>query len=211
MSIDSARLLACARELVVAGQELYQRGWSPATSSNYSMRLDANSCAVTVSGKHKGRLTEADIMAVDLQGEPLMAGKPSAETLLHCQLYRWSSGIGAALHTHSPAATVLSMLLEERDHIELAGYELIKAFHGQQTHETTLRIPVFHNTQDIPRLADEVQAYLELHGDCHAYIIRGHGVYTWGRSMDECHRHLEALEFLLSCELEKLRIKGMPA
>lgn len=204
-------LMDCARALVAAGQELYQRGWSPATSSNYSMRIDERSCAVTVSGRHKGRLNEADIMAVDLHGAPLMAGKPSAETLLHCQLYRWSPGIGAVLHTHSPAATVLSMLLEEEDHIELAGYELIKAFRGESTHETSLRMPIFPNTQDIPRLADEVEAWLNAHGDCHAYLIRGHGVYTWGGDIDECHRHLEALEFLLGCELEKLRIKGMPA
>lgn len=211
MSYSEQALRDAARALCEAGRELYGRGGSPATSSNYSLRLGENACAVTVSGRHKGRLTEEDIMAVDLSGRPLVDKKPSAEMLLHTQLYRWSPEVGAVLHTHSPAVTTLTMLQPERASIRLAGYELLKAFAGIQTHETHLDIPVFPNTQDIAQLAEDVDAFLAREGDCRAYAIRGHGVYTWGRTLDDCMRHLEALEFMLGCELEFLRITGVSA
>ena len=38
------------------------------------------------------------------------------------------------------------------------------------------------------------------------YLIRGHGVYVWGPSMDGALARLEALEFLLCCELERRRL-----
>jgi methylthioribulose-1-phosphate dehydratase len=33
-------------------------------------------------------------------------------------------------------------------------------------------------------------------------------MYTWGRDMPEARRHLEALEFLLGCELDLRRLQG---
>ncbi|NQD95322.1 methylthioribulose-1-phosphate dehydratase, partial [Pseudomonas sp. CrR25] len=100
-----------AQQIIEAGRFLYGRGWSPATSSNYSVRLSASEALLTVSGKHKGELGADDVLATDLQGRSLEAGKrPSAETLLHTQLYSWKPEIGAVLHTHSVNATVLSRL-----------------------------------------------------------------------------------------------------
>ena len=98
-----------ARQIIDAGRFLYGRGWSPATSSNYSTRLGAEQALLTVSGKHKGQLGPDDVLATDLAGNSLEPGKkPSAETLLHTQLYAWRADIGAVLHTHSVNATVLS-------------------------------------------------------------------------------------------------------
>ncbi|MDX9875163.1 MAG: methylthioribulose 1-phosphate dehydratase [Spongiibacteraceae bacterium] len=189
-----------AEELAAIGSDLYQRGWVPATSGNFSMRLNEQTALVTASGKHKGRLGSDDFLAVDLQGQPRTAGKPSAETLLHTQLYAWQPWIDTVLHCHSPTATVVSRLLPGNE-LVLADYELLKAFRGVTTHATSLTLPVFENTQDIAALADEVAAYLAQHPDCPAYLIRGHGVYCWGASSAECMRQLEALDFLLQCEL----------
>src|SRR5690606_29038336 len=100
---------SAAREIVSTSHTLYARGWSPATSSNYSVRLDEHHCAITSSGKDKGKLTERDVMVVDLQGKALTDNKPSAETGLHTSLYRFDSAIGAVLHTHSVNNTVLTM------------------------------------------------------------------------------------------------------
>ena len=44
-----------AQEIIDAGRFLYGRGWSPATSSNYSTRLSPTEALLTVSGKHKGQ------------------------------------------------------------------------------------------------------------------------------------------------------------
>jgi len=190
------------REIIEAGRFLYGRGWSPATSSNYSARLSADQALLTVSGKHKGQLGEDDVLATDLDGISLEPGKkPSAETLLHTQLYRWKPGIGAVLHTHSVNATVLSRLTLS-DSLVFADYELQKAFSGVTTHESQVEVPIFDNDQDIARLAAKVQPWLDAHPECVGYLIRGHGLYTWGPRMSDALRQVEAFEFLFECELK---------
>ncbi|WP_095078340.1 methylthioribulose 1-phosphate dehydratase [Pseudomonas sp. Irchel s3h17] len=191
-----------ARQIIDAGRFLYGRGWSPATSSNYSTRLSANEALLTVSGKHKGQLGLDDMLATDLAGNSLEPGKkPSAETLLHTQLYSWRPEIGAVLHTHSVNATVLSRLTPQ-DCIEFEDYELQKAFSGVSTHESRVRVPIFDNDQDIARLAAKVQPWLDAHPECVGYLIRGHGLYTWGAGMSDALRQIEAFEFLFECELK---------
>ena len=189
-------------EIIEAGRFLYGRGWSPATSSNYSARLSATEALLTVSGKHKGQLGIDDVLATDLSGNSLEPGKkPSAETLLHTQLYSWRPEIGAVLHTHSVNATVLSRLTPG-DSIEFEDYELQKAFSGVSTHESTVRVPIFDNDQDIARLAARIEPWLQAHPECVGYLIRGHGLYTWGARMSDALRQIEAFEFLFECELK---------
>lgn len=191
-----------SQAIIEAGRFLYGRGWSPATSSNYSARLSQDQALLTVSGKHKGQLTADDLLAVDMNGQSLELGKkPSAETLLHTQLYRWKPEIGAVLHTHSVGATVLSRLTEA-DHLCFVDYELQKAFAGVTTHESHVQVPIFDNDQDIARLASNVQPWLDAHPDCPGYLIRGHGLYTWGAQMSDALRQIEAFEFLFECELK---------
>ncbi|MGX9864627.1 methylthioribulose 1-phosphate dehydratase [Pseudomonas moraviensis] len=199
MSLSREQL---AQQIVDAGRFLYGRGWSPATSSNYSTRLSPSEALLTVSGKHKGQLSVDDVLATDLSGNSLEPGKkPSAETLLHTQLYSWRAEIGAVLHTHSVNATVLSRLTPEA-FIEFEEYELQKAFSGISTHESRVRVPIFDNDQDIARLAAKVQPWLDAHPDCVGYLIRGHGLYTWGAQMSDALRQIEAFEFLFECELK---------
>lgn len=199
---DPARLSHCASELIGNIRELSERGWTPATSSNFSMRMDAAHAAITVSGRDKGRLVEDDIMVVDLDGRPVATDrKSSAETLLHTQLYKRFPEVGCVLHTHSQVQTVASRLFSGNGHIHLEGYELLKAFAGNTTHETTVELPVLPNSQDMPTLAAQVDALLDAQ-PMWGYLIDGHGLYAWGRDMAEARRHLEAFEFLLACELE---------
>lgn len=156
-----------AQQIIDAGRFLYGRGWSPATSSNYSTRLAATEALLTVSGKHKGQLGMDDVLATDMSGNSLEPGKkPSAETLLHTQLYNWRADIGAVLHTHSVNATVLSRLLQSPV-ITFEDYELQKAFSGISTHESKVRVPIFDNDQDIERLASKVQPWLDEIGRAH--------------------------------------------
>ena len=126
--------------------------------------------------------------------------------LLHCVLYEWRQDIGAILHTHSQAATVLTRLLADQDALVLEGYEVQKAFPGIDTHEGQLVIPIFENTQDIRTLAAQSLSYLEMNPMTPAYLIRGHGLYTWGATMADTLRHIEAMEFLMACELETLKV-----
>jgi methylthioribulose-1-phosphate dehydratase len=195
-----------AQALVEAGRFFFSRGWVPATSSNFSARLDDARALLTVSGRHKGRLSPDDFLRVSIDsGFSLDEGRrPSAETLLHTQLYAREPTIGCVLHTHSIPATVLSRLTEGA--LELEGYEVAKAFPGVHTHESTVNIPVFANDQDIPCLAAGVDAWIDRHGSPVGYLIEGHGLYTWGATVDDAVRHVEALEFLLECELWLRRV-----
>ena len=190
--------------IVAAAREIHARGWVPATSGNFSVRLGDSDVAITASGKDKSQLSEVDILRVDLSGKAHEGGTASAELPLHVQLYCRDAQIGAILHTHSVNATIVS--LENPQGLRFEGPELLKAFAGVTTHDTALVIPVFANSQDIQALADEVEDYMQDNQQGSAYLIQGHGMYTWGADTDECMRHLEALEFLL--EYHRLRMGG---
>jgi methylthioribulose-1-phosphate dehydratase len=177
----------------------------PATSGNFSARCQDGRIAITVSGRHKGFLTRDDIMAMDLSGRLLEDKRPSAETLLHLELYRRYARTNVVLHTHSVGATVLSRLVGEGG-LEFDGYEVLKAFRGVTSHENRLTLPVFANDQDMERLSAAVAKVLDRQDDLPGYLIAGHGLYAWGENMAETMRHLEAFEFLFQCELETRRI-----
>ncbi|HSD68472.1 MAG TPA: methylthioribulose 1-phosphate dehydratase, partial [Woeseiaceae bacterium] len=180
-----------------------ERQWCLATSGNFSARIDGDHFLITQSGKDKARLTPDDLMICDMQGQardnrldPTLL--PSAETALHLRLYLHDPGIGAVFHTHSTTATILSRRAGRA--VDISGYEMQKAFAGIRSHETQLTLPVFDNTQDMAALADSLGHYLgEQRSPAPGFLIRGHGLYGWGRDVTEAQRHVEALEFLLSC------------
>ncbi len=195
-------------ELMATGREFYNRGWSLATSSNYSAVVNREPLRLllTGSGFDKGRLTAGQFVIVDEEGRRLddSQPKPSAETRLHTVLAR-IVGAGSVLHTHSVWATVLSERHASAGVLELAGYEMIKAFAGITTHEDKVRIAIVPNTQDIDALARQLEVRLRA-GDPdlrHGFLMSGHGLYTWGRDIAEARRHVEACEFLLEVYARK--------
>ncbi|MEW9623155.1 methylthioribulose 1-phosphate dehydratase [Rhodanobacter geophilus] len=208
-SIPPDLFAARADAIAAAARELALAGWTPATSSNFSMRVDSEHAAITISGRDKGKLTRDDIMLVDMQGRAVGTdARPSAETALHTQVYRRWPEAQAVLHTHSRTQSVASRLFAKHGVVRVEGWELQKAITGHTTHEGVLEIPVFPNTQHMPELVAHVDAWLDSGNPLSAYLIDGHGIYTWGRDMAEARRHLEALEFLLACELDLRRLKA---
>ncbi|RAI60952.1 methylthioribulose 1-phosphate dehydratase [Roseicella frigidaeris] len=191
--------------IIAAGRRLDHFGWVPATAGNISVRLPDGTLAITRSGGHKGFLQPEGVIRVDLAGRPLRPGdRPSAETGLHCGIYRRFPDAGAVLHGHSVPVTVLSRAGTEA--IRLEGYELLKAFPGLPTHAAAVTLPIFDNAQDIPHLQSVVEdrwaAMAEIPP---GYLIRGHGIYVWGADMPAALMRLEALEFMLACEMETRR------
>ena len=204
---DAQSFTRCAEALAALAADLARRNLTPATSSNFSARLDASHAVITISGRDKGSLNSDDFMVVDLEGQPVgTCARPSAETGLHVQLYRRFPEAGCVLHTHSHAQTVASRLYAAQGGIALTGYELLKAFHGNDTHATSIQLPILPNDQDIPALAAQVAPLLAA-GSLWGYLIEGHGLYVWGRNMFEAKRHLDAFEFLLGCELDLMRLR----
>ncbi len=193
--------------LIYAGQIINAKGWVPATSGNFSARLTDGTIAITVSGKHKGHLQHQDIMLIDSEAHSLDGKTPSAETLLHTAIYQRFPEARCVLHPHSLNSVLISRFFKKK--VVLEDYELLKAFHGIKTHESRLVIPIFPNTQNIAELANQIETYIDKHGDIVAYIIAGHGLYTWGRGIDEALRYLEAIDFLLACQLQLIQLKGI--
>jgi len=194
-----------AEALCRVGRLFGERQWCLATSGNLSVRVDPLHCLITRSGRDKSVLEVDDLMLVDLHGKVAGEGvRPSAETALHTALYRQDASIGAVLHTHSVTSTVLSRSLTTD--LVVRGFEMQKAIRGVHSHEESLTIAVFDNTQDIDELAAAVVARIAA-GTLAApgFMVKGHGLYAWGIDIAEAQRHIEGLEFLLACAWQELR------
>lgn len=188
-----------------------EKGWVPATSGNFSMRYDLKRIAITVSGTDKGNLTPKDILFIDYDGHSLDVGvKPSAESLLHISLYSANPDIQAIAHVHSTNSTVLSKVYFEKGELVLEDLELLKALSGVKTHRHREVIPIFENNQNIPELVQQIEAYIENKPNdqaFHAYLIAGHGLYTWGRNTKEAMRHCEAFNALFDSLILEAKLK----
>jgi methylthioribulose-1-phosphate dehydratase len=183
--------------LVEIGRNFYSRGWVLGTSGNFSAVTgrDPLRLAITASGVDKGNLAPSNILEIDHEGRVIAGeGKPSDETKLHLTVVR-ARGASAVLHTHSVWSTILSLAYEGS--LDIGGYEMLKGLSGVSTHEHVERLPVIDNSQDMTALAQTLAETLKEHPDAHGFLLRGHGLYTWGRSLSEARRHVEILEFLL--------------
>ena len=203
---DALFVAACTR-LAALTADFHRRGWTPATSSNFSFRIDTEHCAVSASGGDKSSIRPDDLLVTHIDGRIIDAApgsRPSAEAGLHQALYRRDPTIGAVLHTHAPRAVIAARVLLDRP-IRLRDYELLKAFDDIDSHDAELSVPVIGNDQDISRLARAADSALSQTQGAWAYLIAGHGVYAWGRDLDAAARHLEALDYLLGVELELAR------
>lgn len=177
------------------------RGWVPATSGNFSVRMDGKNAALTATGANKAALTEEGVIEAAIAGPK--HPRASAEAPLHLLRYASAPRAGAVAHMHSMAATVLSRRHERAGVLRLEGWELLKAFSGITTHETSLDIPIVPNDQDTDRLALHVEERLASAGPAYGYLIAGHGLYVWGRTTAETIRHMEAFDFLLTAHMHE--------
>ncbi len=195
---------SAVEEIAAFGRLAASRGWIPATSGNFSRRLDARHAVVTRSGIDKGAVGAGDVAVVAID-EPVPAGM-SAETPLHLARYCTDPTIGAIFHVHTVASTVLSRAHEAAGVVRTDGYEMHKAI-GLRTHESAVDIPVFANDQDTVRLAGAIEARLGRDAAVPGFLLAGHGLYAWGASAADARRHVEGLEFLLACHLEERRLR----
>jgi methylthioribulose-1-phosphate dehydratase len=210
--MDTQAVTAEVQRLIETGRDFHHRGWSLATSSNYSVVTgrDPLRLLVTCSGFDKGRLTPEQFVIVGEDGKSVRDSgrKPSAEVLLHVALARGEAA-GSVLHTHSIWGTLLSEACAAQGYLEISGYEMLKALAGIATHEVTVRVEIFPNTQDMSDFACGVEKRLCDHGrpplGC-AFLIAGHGLYAWGKDLIEARRHIEALEFLFEVAARKSRL-----
>jgi methylthioribulose-1-phosphate dehydratase len=200
---DTDSLSIAAEALCATARWCYTQGWVPATSGNFSVR-QGERILITASGLDKGALTPVGLLEVDLEGNVVDgAGKPSAESGLHLVLYKARPAAGAILHVHTVWNTLLSGFHEDAGHVALEGYELLKGLSALATHEHVERVPILKNSQNYAELSEQLRKALKEYPDAHGVLLSRHGLYTWGESVAEARRHLEALEFLFEVEGRK--------
>ena len=181
------------------GRNFYQRGWVMGTSGNFSAVLQRQplQLAITSSGVDKGALTEKEILRIDGSGKVIEGvGKPSAETSLHLVIVQLQSA-NAVLHTHSVWGSIVSDKFAADGGVKIEHYEMLKGLQGVTTHQHAEWLPIIENSQDYTALSQTVEATLKTHPDAHGFILRRHGLYTWGEDLRAAKRHVEILEFLL--------------
>lgn len=189
-------------ELAAVVRVYHAKGWSPATSTNYSFRLEADPSTIYVSrsGIDKSQFSAHDFMEVDLQGNP-KAGfeslRPSAETLIHCALYELFPAMNCILHSHSVYAVLHSAI--QSTHVSLKGYEVLKGYEGIKTHDVIVDLPIFDNSQDMNAFCSDLLAKKD-RLTVPAFLMRKHGTYAWGENLFTAKRHLETTEYLLEVE-----------
>ena len=193
------------KEQLVETIRLYnQKGWSPATSTNYSYRED-DQIWVTRSGVDKAQITLVDFITVNQNAKSIdefIGIKPSAETQIHCDIYSLFPDATVILHSHGKYPVIASSRFEHS--IEFEGYEIQKGFIGQTTHENKVMIPIFDNNQDMRFFSEQLELRKdELVNAC--FVIRKHGTYAWGKNLVEAKRHLETLDYLCECWWEENR------
>ena len=204
--MDDAATTAAAQALCDTVRWFASRGYCPATGGNFSSRLDDEHVLITASGVDKTALTPAELLPMTIHGELLAEGKPSAETGLHLALYRRDPAIGAVLHVHSIANTLLSRI-HTPQRLRFEGYEMQKSISGNATHEATLDLPVLDNSQNMETLAAALEARFDEAAPAFGFLVRGHGIYAWGADLASARRHLEGWEFLLACELQRRQLE----
>lgn len=198
MQTDTGDFSSAVAALARAGRSFYRRGWALGTSGNFSAILTREPwrLAITASGLHKGELKKTDFLIVDEDGKVAGGvGRPSAETALHVAVARATDAL-AIFHTHSVWGTIISETHAANGGVELSGYEMLKGLAGVTTHEHHEWIPILLNTQSYGPLAAEITDLLAGGAAVHGILLRGHGLYTWGRDICEARRHVEILEFL---------------
>jgi methylthioribulose-1-phosphate dehydratase len=181
------------------GREFHLRGWVLGTSGNFSAVLHREPMllAITSTGSDKGHLSVEQILEIDETVTVSRGnGRPSAETALHLAIVRGRQA-GAVLHTHSVWSTLLSGRHAAKGGVAIEGYEMLKGLEGVRTHQHREWVPIVENSQDMPELAREVSQLLQNNPSAHGFLLRSHGLYTWGADLMEAKRHVEIFEFLM--------------
>ena len=193
------------RDLLETIKFFNQKGWSPATSTNYSVRSsNPVEYIISRSGVDKSKFTLEDLILINPKGEILppfniLGSKSSAETEIHTYIYNKYSNVNCILHTHSVLGTVLSLTHLKNKFIRFEGFEIQKGLEGNMTHELESILPIVPNSQLMGDILKKMDQHFTEKPSIHGFLIAGHGLYTWGKDIATAKRHIETYEFLFEC------------
>jgi methylthioribulose-1-phosphate dehydratase len=190
-------------ELAEIKREFSSRGWMPATSGNFSLRVKEKPLEffVSVSGRDKSATLPDDFILVNEEGKPVSPSgkgesrnllKPSAEVGVHAQIYK-KLFPAAVLHVHTLYNTLVSVHSPYPEALLIEGLEMIKGL-GLWEEKSRVKIPIVPNHHDLTQLASAAGDAADRSAP--GILIKGHGLYAWGNSLHEAKRNVEAFEFL---------------
>ena len=195
-----------ARQLAETGEYFHRRGWALGPGGNFSVLLARKPMRLCItSGGEKASLDETSFLEIDDDAEILQGfGRPSDEKHIHLTIYRHRPRARCILFSRSVAGTILSDSLFVDGAVVLKGYEVLKGLPGVETHEHAETVPIVENSQDRLALSHVIENVIRENRAAPAVLIRRHGLYTWGQTVEEAKKNVEIFEFLFEVT-EKMR------
>lgn len=168
--------LELRKKLIGIAKKCFKYRLMVGTGGNLSVRFDREKVLITPSGFEKTALKPEDLILMDLKGEILRGNlKPTIETNMHLEIYKARDDVNAVIHTHSPYATMLSIINEPLPILTIE-------FASAVGHEVPIAGFALPGTRD---LADEVVRVLGK--DRVAALMKNHGVVAVGESLEEAY------------------------
>lgn len=199
-SIQTNQLNPYAIQLCALGRWISQRQWLAVGSGVFSIRTAEHSALFTDADKDKNELSPADLHCCDWS-EPQQA---SISTAIHQFLYQQNPDHKVVLQIHAVQTTVFSQLIKADQHL-FVGYELQQRVAATEAQRQCCPLVVL-DPQSSALTLQQLKQRFETDPLPYAFLIRGHGLYVWGDSIDSAKRHLESWQFLISCELERFKL-----
>ncbi|MBU1617935.1 MAG: class II aldolase/adducin family protein [Gammaproteobacteria bacterium] len=201
--LQTQQLNPYAIQLCTLGRWITQRQWLPCGSGLFSVRTSEHSALFTAANKDKNELSPADLIAYDW-------AKPKEQdtaTAIHQFLYQLKPQHKVVLQTHGLQTTVFSRLIKADQHL-FVGYELQQLVAATAAQRSCCPLAIL-DPQSTELTLQELHQRFERETLAYAFLIRGHGLYVWGDCIDSAKRHLETWQFLIACELERIKASAL--
>ncbi len=170
------------RDIVEVLRRIYARGWISASDGNVSVRLSADRILTTPTGKHKGYISERELIICDLRGRRVSGPyEPSSEIAMHVAAYEERPDVRAVVHAHPTYCIAFSLAGVTLAQCLLP--EIVFTFGGIPTTEYCAP-----TTEEVPR------AIRKLLGEYDAMILDRHGSLTVGGDLFDAYDKLERME-----------------
>jgi 3-dehydro-4-phosphotetronate decarboxylase len=172
-------------EICRLARSLFERGLTPGSSGNISVRLDDGGWLVTPTNASLGSLDPARLSRLGPDGRLASGDAPTKEVPLHTALYQTRGEARAVVHLHSTHSVAVSMLPEIDPHAALppmTAYYLMKC-------GATALVPYFRPGD--PAVADAIRG---LAGKYSSVLLANHGPVVSGETLEAAVFAIEELE-----------------
>jgi ribulose-5-phosphate 4-epimerase/fuculose-1-phosphate aldolase len=166
-------------------RSLFERGLTPGSSGNISLRLDDGGWLVTPTNASLGFLDPARISRLDAHGRLVSGDAPTKEMPLHSVLYETRRGARAIVHLHSTHSVAVSMLPEIDPRAVLPP---MTAYYLMRVGQTAL-VPYFRPGD--PAIASAIRG---LAGQYSSVLLANHGPVVAGETLEAAIFATEELE-----------------